>query len=48
MEKRIYMSPLTEVAKVHMSGVILTSPTTDDTPLPPPHPGAPQHRTPVF
>lgn len=47
MKKRLYIIPLTEVAKVNMSGVILTSP-TDDTPAPPIHPGAPKFRAPAL
>ena len=40
MEKKIYYSPLIEVEKVNLVGVILTSP-IDDTPPPPYHPGSP-------
>ena len=48
MEKKLYMIPLTEVAKVNMSGVVLTGSPTD-TPPPPIHPGAPRkHWTDVF
>ena len=48
MEKKVYMSPLFEVAKVNMSGVVLAGSPTDDTPLPPPHPGAPRLAPPVL
>jgi len=51
MAKKLYMIPLTEVAKVNMSGVVLTGspvvPPEDTHPLPPIGP-APKHRTPVF
>ena len=51
MEKKVYMSPLTELATINLSGVILTSPPSsgDITPPPPSHPGAPKRRVaPVF
>ena len=49
MEKKVYMSPLTELATINLSGVILTSPEGGSTPPPPVHPGAPKRRVaPVF
>ena len=51
MEKKLYISPLIEVAKVNMSTAVLTgSPTNDEWNMSsdPSHPGAPRHRTPVF
>lgn len=53
MEKKLYMSPLTEVAEIGIHGALMSSPvdpvTPVITPMPDPsHPGAPKHRTPVF
>lgn len=48
MEKKIYMSPLTEVAKMRMTGVILTSPTGDWSMDNPGHPGAPGRKVPTL
>ena len=49
MEKKLYNSPLTEVAKMTMTGVILTSPTGDwSMDNNPGHPGAPARKTPVL
>ena len=51
MEKKQYMSPLVEVAKVNMCATVLTgSPVEDNTtPTPPPGPvGYSRRRTPVF
>lgn len=49
MEKKQYISPLTEVAKVKLTGVILTSPTDNwsmgSNPI---HPGAPGRKMPVL
>lgn len=48
MKKRIYSMPLVEVANIHFSGALLSSPTT---PIPPLGPGAPARRgggVPVF
>ena len=51
MEKKLYISPLIEVAKVNMSAVVLTgspeNPSTDTHPLPPIGP-APKRHTEVF
>lgn len=47
MEKKVYMSPLFEVAKVNMSGVVLAG-SPDSTPVPPPGPaGVPQLTAPI-
>lgn len=51
MKKKIYMMPLFEVAKVNMSGAVLTGSPTDDWSMDnnPAHPGqAPKHDTPAF
>jgi len=48
MEKKIYMNPLTEVAKVNMSSVILTESPVNDTPTPPPGPVGAPPRTELF
>ena len=49
MEKKLYNSPLTEVAKVNMSGIILgVSPSGDDVPPIPPHPGSAPKRPDLF
>ena len=50
MKKKLYIIPLTEVASVKMSGVILTSPEPSVAgPQPPQGPaGAPARRTEVF
>ena len=49
MEKKIYISPLTEVAKVNMSTVVLAgSPPDGVDPTPPIHPGAPRLQAPVL
>lgn len=48
MEKKLYISPLTEVENVRFTGVILSSP-TDEQPMPDPsHPGAPRRREQPF
>lgn len=51
MKKNVYMMPLVEVAKVNMSGAVLTgSPIVPpEGPVPPQGPsGAPKHDTPAF
>ena len=48
MKKKLYTSPLTETAKVNLTGVILTSPTDDWSMPDPSHPGAPKHRAPAL
>lgn len=49
MEKKLYMCPLIEVAKLNLNGTILVGSIDDDTTPPPPlHPGAPERRTEVF
>jgi hypothetical protein len=39
MKKRIYSMPLVEVANIHFSGALLSSPTPPTTPTPPLGPG---------
>lgn len=51
MEKKIYMSPLTEVARINMSSAILTGSPTDSNwsmGSNPGHPGAPGRKMPVL
>lgn len=45
MEKKLYISPLTEVEKINLSSCLLDgSPIPEPTPVPP-HPGAPSRDT---
>lgn len=50
MEKRIYISPLTEVEQINMSTAVLTGSPTDDWSMSggPSHPGAPKRIAPVL
>lgn len=50
MEKKQYIMPLTEVAKLNLGIAVMlgTSVADDETPAPPGHPGAPKKRTQVF
>ncbi len=51
MEKKQYIMPLIEVAKLNLGIAVMlgTSMADDETPAPPGgHPGAPKRRTPVF
>ena len=51
MEKKLYNSPLIEVAEISINGALMASPEppVDNTPMPDPsHPGAPARRTEVF
>lgn len=50
MSKKVYMSPLMEVATISLSKCLLDgSPVEDNTPMPDPsHPGAPERRRPAF
>ena len=49
MEKKLYMSPLTEVASVNMRSTVLTGSPADEWNMSnPEHPGAPARRTEVF
>ena len=50
MEKKQYIMPLIEVAKLNLGIAVMlgTSIADDDTPAPPGHPGIVKRRTPVF